>query len=115
VFSVPWSTADQQFRHVEGHGPGVVATLTRFLTGTHSGCMTGTNLLVPPLGPGANSCATGCCPIGDPVHTYNAEQVHFADLLRRQQDLDTLVASSCLISATPIAHALSSTRMQLSH
>ncbi len=100
--SVPSATADQPFRHVQGHGPGTIATLSRFLTGTQSGCNTATNMLVPPLGPASNDCASGCCPIGDPVHGYTSDQVHFADLLRRQQDLDMLVTSSCLISVSAL-------------
>lgn len=96
--SVPLATPDQPFRHVEGHGPGTAATLSRFLTGTHDGCHPSTNLLVPPLG--TNDCADGCCPVGDPVHGYESDQVHFADLLRRQADLDALVYSSCLMSLT---------------
>ncbi len=112
LVSVPSATPDKEFRHVEGHGPGTVASLSRFLTGTHQGCNTTTNMLVPPLGPATNDCASGCCPIGDPVHGYGANQVHFADLLRRQYDLDALVSSSCLISLTPVA---APAVLQLSH
>ncbi len=101
--SVPSATVDQPFRHIEGHGPGTVATLSRFMTGTHLGCNTATNMLVPPLGPASNDCASGCCPIGDPVHGYTSDQVHFADLLRRQYDLDALVSSSCLTQLTAVA------------
>jgi len=103
VTSVPGAPVDQPFRHVEGHGPGVPATLSRFLTGTHWGCDPGTNMLVPPLGPAVNDCNSGCCPVGDPVHGYDERQVHYADLLRRQADLDALVSSSCLFSLTPVA------------
>ncbi|EDM76875.1 putative lipoprotein [Plesiocystis pacifica SIR-1] len=95
--SVAGATQEQPFLHMRLQSPvdAGPAIFSRFLTGTDDGCTTA-NGLVPPLG--TDTCTASCCPVGDPVHGPEVLQYHYDDLARRSQELEAMVAHSCLIA-----------------
>ncbi len=90
---MPGATADEPFLHVSMQSPqsGNPASLSRFLTGTADSCVA--DMLVAPLG--SETCTTSCCPIADPAYGYTNAQYHYDELMRRGQDLESLVYGDC--------------------
>jgi len=99
--STPGGQLEEAFRHVRPTSLGAPAALSRFLTGTQTSCAQGSEF-VDPLGPLAQCNSNTCCPIGDPAFGYDKGQVHYNEIARRGQILDTLVTQGCgAVQAAP--------------